>query len=354
MWHAQDVTADDARRRRGGRSARLHPPVAGPFLRRGRRGAGPCGGRDGRAPAKAAGDAAGALAGFDPARLARAVRRAVLDRRRGRRLHAGGLPRAPRDLGDVRGLEGRPAGRPPAARRLGRRLLRREDPRRRRGAPRRPPRRLLRGRTPTCSCTRPRRSSPRRTTSTCGPATAAPSSASAASRWTSACASRTTVASAGRSRGSAPSQILRATDKAGLMHTAQFRTTRRPARPSATAAPTAATRTWRPSDWGRATYGRCGGTSPPSTWTPARPAAAAACAARSRRSCATRAASRRSRRPLPRLRPVRHRLQRGRHRTRAARLRVARERPGDDARSSNAESRPMAPRRGSAARRSSA
>ena len=103
------------------------------------------------------------------------------------------------------------------------------DPTRRGSAPtsRRPatatPATPTRPATPTSSLMRPRPSSTPRTTSTSGPATAARSCPGAASRWTSVCASTTIAAWAGTSRVSAPVDILLAADKAGLMHTADVR-----------------------------------------------------------------------------------------------------------------------------------
>ena len=137
---------------------------------------------------------------------------------------------------------------------------------------------------------RRRRSSPPRTTSTCGRVTAAPWSASAASRWTSACASRTVAASAGRSPGSAPPRSCAPPTRPASCTRPTSRTTSPAPRPSATAAPTAATRTSPPSGWRSRSSGRCAGTSPASTWSSARTAGAVACAARSRPSCAAWAA----------------------------------------------------------------
>ena len=137
--------ADHGGRSRGGRRARFRPAVARPLLRGRRRGAHPGGYAIRRS------DRLGGGEGRRRDRLGRRRRRSRSRRlrrcaararspprgprrRRGRRVRAGLPPRASRDLGDVRRLEGRAAGRPPRARRLGHRLLCGEDPPKRGGA----------------------------------------------------------------------------------------------------------------------------------------------------------------------------------------------------------------------------
>ena len=163
----------------------------------------------GRPRPKQAGDNAGALAGLDPARLARAVRRAVLDvdeaaptRRRcstsasrsGRCSRAGRTSRWRSAAGSAIGTSAStPRRSAPPSRRSGT------------GAGG-----LDRGSDYSYVLLHEAEAiiSAPTITSSSGPAIAAPSSASAASRSMSACASRTTVAWDGRSRGERAVQIL--------------------------------------------------------------------------------------------------------------------------------------------------